>query len=312
MANCLFCYQPMAPGLIYHAKCCKKFFQTEQLPDLALDKAMIDSLVEETVNKRIAVTGVQQKLSLSLEINGNDSRLTIVGLWGRYILKPQSAEIPAMPEVEDLTMHLAKLFKISTCQHALLLTVDGSLAYIAKRFDREGDAKIHMEDFCQLGGFMTEQKYDSSYERCGKLISAYCTNKGLDLLNYYELLVFCFLSGNSNMHMKNFSILYKGDEILLSPAYDLINSALVFPQDKDDMAMFLSGRKRKIQLKDFENLAKSLGLSEKVFKRVIAKYTGTQDKVFALIDQSFLSEEYNEDYKKIWEERRTRLTQPVE
>lgn len=296
MANCLFCYQPMAPGLIYHAKCCKKFFQTEQLPDLALDKAMIDSLVEETVNKRIAVTGVQQKLSLSLEINGNDSRLTIVGLWGRYILKPQSAEIPAMPEVEDLTMHLAKLFKISTCQHALLLTVDGSLAYIAKRFDREGDAKIHMEDFCQLGGFMTEQKYDSSYERCGKLISAYCTNKGLDLLNYYELLVFCFLSGNSNMHMKNFSILYKGDEILLSPAYDLINSALVFPQDKDDMAMFLSGRKRKIQLKDFENLAKSLGLSEKVFKRVIAKYIGTQDKVFALIDQSFLSEEYNEDY----------------
>ncbi|RZM01663.1 MAG: type II toxin-antitoxin system HipA family toxin, partial [Pedobacter sp.] len=298
MGNCLFCYKALEPGLTYHGKCCKKFFGTDKLPELALNKAMLTELAEETVNKRIAVTGVQPKLSLNLENNKDGNRLTIVGLWGRYILKPQNTELAAMPEVEDLTMHLAELFKISTCQHALLPITDGSLAYIAKRFDREGNTKIHMEDFCQLGGFQTEQKYDSSYERCGKLISTYCTNKGLDLLNYYELLVFSFLSGNSDMHMKNFSILYQGDEIVLSPAYDLINSALVFPKDKDDMAMMLSGRKSKITLKDFENLSKSLGLSEKVFQRVIAKYTGSQDKVFSLIDQSFLSQEYKANYKK--------------
>jgi serine/threonine-protein kinase HipA len=307
MLNCLFCYQPIESGLTYHPKCCKKFFGTEKLPELALDKAILDKLAEETVNKRIAVTGVQPKLSLDLESIGTGKRLTIVGLWGRYILKPQNTELAAMPEVEDLTMHLARNFKISTCQHALIPTSDGSLAYIAKRFDRVGNTKIHMEDFCQLGGFHTEQKYDSSYERCGKLIDTYCSNKGLDLLNYYELLLFSFLSGNSDMHMKNFSILYQGTEIVLSPAYDLINSALVFPKDKDDMALMLSGRKSKIKLKDFENLAKSLGLSEKVFQRVIAKYTGSQDKIFALIESSFLSKEYKENYKKIWLERSSRL-----
>lgn len=202
----------------------------------------------------------------------------------------------------------AELFRINTCQHALIPMGDGALAYIAKRFERVGNTKIHMEDFCQLGGFQTEQKYDSSYERCGKLILNYCSNSGLDLLTYFEVLVFCFLSGNSDMHMKNFSILYQGDEIVLSPAYDLINSALVYPKDKDDVAMLLSGRKSKIKLMDFENLAKSLGLSEKVFQRVIGKFTSAQDKVFELIDRSFLSNEFKDLYKQIWRERRARLT----
>ena len=307
MANCLFCYQALDPGLTYHGKCCKKFFGTDKLPELALNKALLDKLAEETVNKRIAITGVQPKLSLDLQNTVSGKRLTIVGLWGRYILKPQNTELAEMPEVEDLTMHLAELFKISTCQHALIPISDGSLAYIAKRFDREGNKKIHLEDFCQLGGFQTEQKYDSSYERCGKLINTYCTNKGLDLLAYFELLVFSFLSGNSDMHMKNFSILYQEDEIVLSPAYDLINSTLVFPKDKDDVAMMLSGRKSNVKLKDFKNLAKSLGLSDKVSQRVIAKYTGAQDKVFDVIDKSFLSKAYKEKYKNIWLERSSRL-----
>jgi serine/threonine-protein kinase HipA len=307
MANCLFCYKAIESEFTYHAKCCKKFFGTEKLPLIALDQEMLDQLARETVNKRIAITGVQAKLSLDLEKYMDGARLTIVGLWGRYILKPQNAQLMEMPEVEDLTMHLAGLFKIKVCQHALVPLADGSLAYIAKRFDREGNTKIHMEDFCQLGGFQTEQKYDSSYERCGKLISSYCTNKGLDLLAYYELLVFSFLSGNSDMHMKNFSILYAGEEVVLSPGYDLINSALVYPNDKDDMALLLSGRKSKIKRKDFENLAKTLGLSDKVFQRVISKYIGAPNKVYALIEQSFLSEHYKENYKKIWLERSLRL-----
>jgi serine/threonine-protein kinase HipA len=307
MANCLFCYKAIESEFTYHAKCCKKFFGTDKLPLIALDQEMLDQLARETVNKRIAITGVQPKLSLDLEKYMDGARLTIVGLWGRYILKPQNAQLMEMPEVEDLTMHLAGLFKIKVCQHALVPLADGSLAYIAKRFDREGNTKIHMEDFCQLGGFQTEQKYDSSYERCGKLISSYCTNKGLDLLAYYELLVFSFLSGNSDMHMKNFSILYAGEEVVLSPGYDLINSALVYPNDKDDIALLLSGRKSKIKRKDFENLAKTLGLSDKVFQRVISKYIGAPNKVYALIEQSFLSEQYKENYKKIWLERSLRL-----
>jgi len=308
MSNCLFCYKPLEGELNYHARCCRKFFGVEILPELKLNKELLDELAEETVNKRIAITGVQPKLSLDLEKIDSGKRLTIVGLWGRFILKPQNIELAAMPETEDLTMHLAELFKIKTCEHCLIPVSGDSLAYVAKRFDRKGNTKIHMEDFCQLGGFQTEQKYDSSYERCGKLISLYCTNKGLDVVRYFELLVFCFLSGNSDMHMKNFAILYSGDEIILSPAYDLINSALVFPKDKDDTAMLLSGKKKNIKLKDFENLASALGLATKVFTRILTKFTGNHDKVFDLIDRSFLTDGYKEQYKKIWVERTSRLS----
>lgn len=311
MDNCLFCYKPVVDGSAYHTSCCKKFFGTDRLPELKLDKELLDKLAEETVNKRISITGVQPKLSLDLENADAGKRLTIVGLWGRYILKPQNTDLAEMPEVEDLTMHLAELFRITTCDHCLIRVSDGNLAYVAKRFDRKGNAKIHMEDFCQLGEFQTEQKYDSSYERCGKLINLYCTNKGLDLVTYFERLVFCFLSGNNDMHMKNFAILYSGDEIILSPAYDLINSNLVFPADKDDVAMLLSGRKRNIRLKDFQNLADSLGLGIKVFTRVIDRFTSNQDKVFDLIDRSFLSEKYKDEYKKIWIERTARLQPPT-
>jgi len=308
MSNCLFCYKPLEGESNYHARCCRKFFGVEILPELKLNKELLDELAEETVNKRIAITGVQPKLSLDLEKIDSGKRLTIVGLWGRFILKPQNIELAAMPETEDLTMHLAELFKIKTCEHCLIPVSGDSLAYVAKRFDRKGNTKIHMEDFCQLGGFQTEQKYDSSYERCGKLISLYCTNKGLDVVRYFELLVFCFLSGNSDMHMKNFAILYSGDEIILSPAYDLINSALVFPKDKDDTAMLLSGKKKNIKLKDFENLASALGLATKVFTRILTKFTGNHDKVFDLIDRSFLTDGYKEQYKKIWVERTSRLS----
>lgn len=311
MNNCLFCYNPVEVGA-YHSKCCKKFFGTKILPELKLDNALLEQLAQETVNKRIAVTGVQPKLSLDLENVSAIKRLTVTGLWGKYILKPQNTEIEAMPETEDLTMHLAELFRIKTCQHCLIPISDGSLAYVAKRFDRKDNIKIHVEDFCQLGGFQTEQKYDSSYERCGKLINLYCTNKGLDVLNYFELLVFSFLSGNNDMHMKNFSILYQDDNIMLSPAYDLINSTLVFPKDQDDTALLLSGKKRNIKRKDFENLSGSLGLSPKVFTRVIDKFLSNNDMVFNFIDKSFLTPEYQEKYKKIWLERAKRLEEVSE
>jgi serine/threonine-protein kinase HipA len=308
MANCYFCYTDVEDGKSYHSKCCKKFFGTDTLPEFKFNQDVLNTLAEETVNKRIAVTGVQPKLSLDLQNLTAGKRLTIVGLWGKYILKPQNAEIAFMPEVEDLTMHLAQFFKIKTCGHCLLPTAEGELVYLAKRFDRSGKIKIHMEDFCQLGGFQTEQKYDSSYERCGKLILQYCTNKGLDVINYFELLVFSFLSGNSDMHMKNFSILYQNDQISLSPAYDLINSTLVFPKDKDDMAMLLSGRKRNIKRKDFENLANSLGIGPKVFERILKRFLNPHPSFFDIIERSFLTDEYKESYIRIWTERSKRLS----
>lgn len=307
MIKCPFCYQAVDNGT-YHAKCCKKIFGITDLPILTLDKNLLNDLAKTTVNNRIAVTGVQPKLSVELEdVKGAEKRLTIVGLWGNYILKPQNTHYAQMPEVEDLTMHLAKIFKLNTCKHCLLKASDGQMVYIAKRFDREKGQKIHIEDFCQIGEFQTEQKYNSSYEHCGKLITKYCTNSGLDLVNFFELLIFSFLSGNNDMHMKNFSVVHKQDEILLSPAYDLINSNLINPKDKEDVALNLNGKKKKLSRKDFEMLASVLKISDVILERIFDKYHKNTDKVFKLIDQSFMSDEYKINYKNIWTEKLSRL-----
>lgn len=179
------------------------------VPKLELNDKLLKTLADQTINQRIAVTGVQPKLSVTLEKIKGQNRLIVVGLWGEYILKPQHPDFQEMPQSEDLTMHLASLFKMPICDHTLIEASDGTLIYLAKRFDRVKDQKIHMEDFCQLSGFLTENKYKGSYEKIGKLISKYCTQTGFDALTYFELVLFSFLTGNNDMHLKNFSVLHK-------------------------------------------------------------------------------------------------------
>lgn len=306
MNKCPFCYQASIDA--YHPNCCKKIFETTELPKLHLDKKLLNDLANVAVNQRIALTGVQPKLSVEIEdVKGEGRRLTIVGLWGNYILKPQHSHFEQMPEVEDLTMHLASIFKITTCKHCLLKASDGTYVYLVKRFDRKNGKKIHVEDFCQLGEFQTEQKYNSSYERCGKLIYKYCTYSGLDVINYFERLMFSFLTGNNDMHMKNFSILHQNNEISLAPAYDLINANLINPKDNEDLAMTFNGHKRKITKRDFEAVANTLKIPEIMLQRLIKKYVDQTEKVFHLIEQSYLSSEFKERYKTIWMEKLRRL-----
>ncbi|MCF2504847.1 HipA domain-containing protein [Dyadobacter sp. CY107] len=274
------------------------------MPELHLDKQLLSDLANQTVNKRIAVTGVQPKLSVDLETQKNHGRLTIVGLWGRYILKPQHSEFQFMPETEDLTMHLADLFRIRTCEHALIRTSEGNLAYLAKRFDRNNQQKIHVEDFCQLSGFLTEQKYKGSYEKIGKLIHLYCTNKGFDALNYFEIVLFCFLTGNNDMHLKNFSIIHHdNNEISLSPAYDLLNVNLVFPSDPEELGLTLNGRKRKITLADFNILARSLNLPERAVENAYQKFKSGREKVVNVVNASFLPDDWKLRYIEIWDHK---------
>lgn len=299
MANCLFCYKD-AGEREYHTKCSKRFFGTLQAPVLLLNDQLLKALAEKTVNQRIAVTGVQPKLSVTLEKSKEQNRLTIVGLWGEYIMKPQHNHFPSMPETEDLTMHLASLFNIQVCKHCLLRATDGSLVYIAKRFDRSNGNKIHVEDFCQLSGFLTENKYKGSYEKAGKLVVKYCTNTGLDSLNYFELLLFSYLTGNNDMHLKNFSLLYEDKKIALSPAYDLLNVNLINPKDDEELGMTLNGKKKKIKLTDFILLAETLQIPVKAMENSFKKFTSVNDKVNALINSSFLNIQYKELYRQIW------------
>ncbi len=306
MSNCLFCYQPIETGE-YHPACSKKFFGTSQVPALELDREKLKQLAQITANERLALTGVQPKISLSLNGGKGNKRLTLVGLWGDYILKPQSTDFAFMPEVEDVTMHLAKLFKIETAEHALIRTSTGELAYITKRFDRAKDKKIHVEDLCQLSELLTEQKYKSSYERVGKIIREYATNSGLDAIKYFRVVLFSFLTGNNDMHLKNFSLMHTDKGILFSPAYDLLNVNLIYPDDKEDLALALGGRKRKIKRSDFDQFAASLGLSEIVRDNIYKDFLKQYNKVQDLIDRSFLTDAYKDTYVEIFDQKLEQL-----
>ncbi|MGH2623516.1 MAG: HipA domain-containing protein, partial [Sphingobacterium sp.] len=296
------CYKHVEEG-DYHSNCSKKIFGTAIVPMLELDQEKLNKLAQITVNERLALTGVQPKISLSLNGEKGNRRLTLVGLWGDYILKPQSLDYAFMPEVEDLTMHLAKLFKIETAEHTLLKTSAGELAYLTKRFDRKNGKKFHVEDLCQLSELLTEQKYNGSYERVGKVIKQYATNFGLDVIKYFRLVLFSFLTGNNDMHLKNFSLMHTEKGILLSPAYDLLNVNLIYPKDKEDLALTLGGRKRKVKKSDFDQFAMSLGLSDLVRDNIYKDFSKQTDKVADFIARSFLTEEYKEWYNEIYTQK---------
>jgi len=266
---------------------------------LELDREKLSVLAQTTVSKRLALTGVQPKISVGLAGEKDNKRLTLVGLWADYILKPQSEDFLFMPEVEDLTMHLAKLFSIETAEHALIRDSSGKLAYITKRFDRKKGKKIHVEDLCQLSELLTEQKYKSSYERVGKVIKRFATNTGLDINKYFKLVLFSFLTGNNDMHLKNFSLMHMENGIILAPAYDLLNINLIYPEDKEDVALFLGGRKSKIKRSDFDRFAISLGITETVRDNIYNEFSKQSNQINEWIERSFLNDSYKEKYAEI-------------
>ncbi len=216
------------------------------------------------------------------------NRFTIVGLWGGYILKPPTPDYPHLPEVEDLTMHLAAIAKIKVVPHSLIRLQSGSLAYITKRIDRVKKSKLHMEDMCQITERLTEDKYYGSHEQVAKAIQKYSATPGLDLVNFFELLLFCFLTGNADMHLKNFSLIQQsGLGMVLSAGYDLVATALVNPADDEDLALTLNGKKKKINRRDFETAFKTSKLDEKQQQNIFMKMEKSKPKWLACIETSF-------------------------
>ncbi len=306
MLRCLYCYQPLEQGQIdFHPQCSKKMFGIATSPILPYSKADIEALALEVVRSQITITGVQPKLSVDLEKEKNrEKRFTIVGLWGGYILKPQTEQYANLPENEDLTMHLAELVKIKTVPHSLIRFKDGSLAYITKRIDRDKKGgKIPMEDMCQLTEKPTEQKYKGSHEQIAKKIVEYSAYPVLDLINYFEILIFCYLTGNADMHLKNFS-LYKGTgDYTLAPAYDLLSTKLLILEDNEELALTLGGKKRKLKRADFDNLLKTFKVDEKAIENVYEKFKKVLPQWYNFIDTSFLPDQMKDEYKQLIQSR---------
>lgn len=312
MNRCLYCYLPLTKEeLDFHPSCSKKMFGQLLAPELPYSEADLESLAKEVIQMQTAITGVQAKLSLHLTGNNkkeSSKRFTIVGLWGGYILKPPAVFYQQLPEVEDLTMHLASLAKIKTAPHSLIRLASGNLAYITKRIDRVKKGKLAMEDMCQLTERLTEDKYHGSYEQIGKTIQKYSATSGLDLVNFFEVVLFSFLTGNADMHLKNFSLLEQSSlGMVLSPAYDLVNTSLVNPSDDEDLALNLNGKKKKLKKKDFIAAMGSLKIDKKQQQNIFAKMEKAKLKWMNQIDISFLNAEFKEQYKKIIIERFSRI-----
>lgn len=309
MCKCLYCYKELEEGQKdFHPRCAKKIFGISEAPALEYRHEDIDQLAEMIIRAQTSLTGVQPKLSLNLNKHYGDNRLTIVGLWGDYIFKPQSDRYFQLPENEDLTMHLAEAAKIKVVPHSLVRMADGKLGYITKRIDRSKNGeKIDMEDMCQLTLHPTEYKYKGSHEQIAKAIMQYCDMPKLNITNYMQLLLFCFVTGNNDMHLKNFSLYRPKSAYQMTPTYDLLNVAIVNPEDKEELALTLSGRKSKFNLNDFLKAGTSMGLDTNVMLRLIDNMHKSFPKWKVLIKDSFLNDEMKENYEKLIVSRLNRL-----
>ena len=298
MSRCLYCYKELnANETDFHKACSKRFFGSATPPLLALDQEQLENLAREIVIKSIAVTGVQPKLSLQLEKSPDQApRLTLVGLYGDYILKPPSKEYPCLPENEDLTMHLAESVGIRTATHSLIRLSSGELAYITRRFDRHNGQKIAVEDFCQLTETLTEHKYRGSVEKIGKLVRQFTTNKGYEQQRLFEVILFCYLTGNTDMHLKNYALIENPlGQYELTPAYDLLSTLLVL-SDEEESALTINGKKNRLKRTDFDSLAKALQINEKTVSAIYQRFAKALPTWQQWIERSFLSNEMKEQY----------------
>lgn len=311
MNNCLACQKPLNPGeKLYRQDCLKEFWQEDE-PALQLDYKLsqIEELAKENVAQRVIVTGVQPKLSLGFT-KENNPRLTIVGaLNGRYILKPPHSEYPQMPEIEALSMLMAKACGIDTVPFLLIQLKDGHLAYLTRRIDRnaKGD-KFAMEDACQFTERLTEHKYRGSYEQIAKGIITFSKNPLFDVVRFYEQVIVSFLIGNNDMHLKNFSLIsYDGKSYSLAPAYDMISAQLFIPDDPEELALNLNGKKRKLKKVDFDTAMERAKIPKKAIENLWTRIVDGAKKWPSLIKGSVLDEDQKGNFIALLEKKMNQL-----
>lgn len=306
--RCLYCYEPLYKSSSdFHEACNKRFFGQLKTPQLAYNLENLQELATQVIQSKMAVTGVQAKVSLSLyrkQEKNLTKKLTIVGLYGDYILKPPSEHYPQLPELESATMHMADVCGITVVPHSLVKLQDETLCYITKRVDRTRKGRLHMEDMCQLSERLTEDKYKGSHEQVAKLILKYSATPLLDVTNFYEQVLFCYFTGNSDMHLKNFSLLEKeGQGLSLSPAYDLVPTALVNPLDTEELALTLNAKKRKLKYFDFLAAFENGGLNKKVLDNTLELFYYCKPEMMAVLEKSFVSDDFKLKYKNLIDKR---------
>ncbi len=260
---------------------------------------------EEAVARavKMSIQGVQPKLSAILRIKEGHFELVYIG--GKYILKPQNALFRQVPEIEDLTMKLATTVGIETPLHGLLYSKDGTLTYFIKRFDRVGrKRKLPIEDFAQLSGATRNTKYDSSMEKAVNILN-FCTFPVIEKIKFFRLTLFCYLTGNEDMHLKNFSLITKASKVELSPAYDLLNTTVILANPKEEMALSLGGKKKNLTKRDLVDYfgCERLNLTRPVIDEVLETFRNSLSNWEKFIHASFLSSRLKRAYWEVVTER---------
>jgi serine/threonine-protein kinase HipA len=278
-----------------------------QLHDLgySAEEQREEAMVRAT---KMSIQGVQPKLSARLRVKAGC--FEIVDRGGQYILKPQHHFFRHVPENEDVTMRLAKSVGIEVPVHGLVYSRDESLTYFIRRFDRIGrNAKLAVEDFAQLAGATRDTKYDFSMERLVPLIDRHCTFPAVERVELFRRILFCFLTGNEDMHLKNFSVIVKGEIVKLAPAYDFLNTTIALRQAEEEMALPLNGKKRNLTRNDLVRYygTERLRLEEAVIDGVLGAFAVSIPEWAAVVEASFLPESLKEEYMNLVSDRASRL-----
>lgn len=251
---------------------------------------------------KLSIQGVQPKLSVILNVKKEE--FEVVEKNGRFIIKPPHHLYEEVPQNEDLTMRLAKIVGIETPFHGMIYNIDGSLSYFIKRFDRSRNRKIAVEDFSQLLGYSRETKYESSMEKVTSVIEKHCTFPVIEKLKLFRIVIFNFITGNEDMHLKNFTLIRNENKIELSPAYDLLNTTIIM-KAKEEIALPIRGKKKKLNRNDFINYfgMDRLGLSESILRNELLRFEKSLSEWNILINNSFLSENMRIQYQNLIADR---------
>ena len=314
MSKCLYCYKELEEGQVdFHPECARKIFGSPIVPVLPYTRDNMSELARQVIRTSASVTGVQAKMSLDVNRGGKNepAKFTIVGLWGKYIFKPQSSKYPCLPELEDLTMKMAEAAHIRTARHTLIRLQDGELGYLTLRMDRgKKGEKISMLDMCQLSNRLTEHKYYGTYGQLAETVKRYSSAPMLDVQRFWEVVLFSWITGNSDMHCKNFSLIDSGEgEYVLAPAYDLLAVLLADPEDTEEMAMsfHVGGQKRGFDRSTFVAAMRESGMTEVQATALIERIASAHPAWKELIGESFLPDNMKTAYYRLLDERLSRL-----
>lgn len=300
--RCLCCQKPLEAGARCHPRCLSRLFGGPRPPGIPFKAADLPAMVAKDKN-RMSISGVQPKASVRLD--KSSWTLEVVAAGGTHILKPEPEHFPQLPQNENLVMNMAEGLGLPVPPHGLFEMADGKLCYVIKRFDRTEDGRrIAKETMFQIIG--STDKYAGSLENVGKAIRAHAANVGLDMVDFFERVLFCFLTGNGDMHMKNWALLGAGREVALAPCYDLVCSRL-YIHGEDDTALTLNAKQNRLKRSDFEALAGHLGIAPKAAANILDKLRSAQEDLREMIINSELRSDSRQELLNIISSRHKRL-----